>query len=222
MIEADTVEAHVGDTVRVPVRIRNNPGIAALSLNISYDTAKLKLLGAEDGGILGKSSFLAGNDLTAVPYTLNWDSLGTVNNTGNGIVAALEFEVLAEGSASVILELNQSSTFDMNFEEVGFVTVNGTVSAEAAVPPAAKPLKGDVNLDAEVSVEDAQLALKAYTERLAGKNTGLTDDQLRNGDVTGDGILSVEDAQYILIYYVKNVVSGTKITWDELIPAARN
>lgn len=78
-------------------------------------------------------------------------------------------------------------------------------------------LRGDVNIDNEVSVEDAQLALKSYTEKLAGNEIDLTADQLKASDVNADGELTVEDAQYILIYYTNRTVAGLDTTWEDLI-----
>lgn len=77
--------------------------------------------------------------------------------------------------------------------------------------------RGDINLDGEVSVEDAQDTLKAYTETVAGKADGLSDAQRRTADVNADSTVSVEDAQYILKYYVSNTVAGRKVTWDALL-----
>ncbi|MBR3448222.1 MAG: hypothetical protein IKH27_10495, partial [Oscillospiraceae bacterium] len=132
----DTVSANAGDTVSVPIRLKNNPGVAALSLSISYDTSKLKLLSVTDGKILGGSNFISGRDLTAVPYTMNWDDLADDNNTGNGIVATLEFEVLAKAYIPVSVAVNQRSTFNVDMEEVPFDTVDGAVDASKTVTTA--------------------------------------------------------------------------------------
>lgn len=69
----------------------------------------------------------------------------------------------------------------------------------------------------EVSVEDAQLALKSYTKRIAGVDMGLTEEQIKAADVNEDGELSVDDAQNILIYYVNNTVAGNVLTWEQLL-----
>lgn len=107
-ILADTVTASKGSSIVVPIRIQNNPGLAALSLNISYDNTMLKLLGAEDGKLLGTSTFLASESLTRIPYILNWDTDSVENNSENGIVANLEFEVLAEtGDAEITIAVNR-------------------------------------------------------------------------------------------------------------------
>jgi RelA/SpoT family (p)ppGpp synthetase len=84
-------------------------------------------------------------------------------------------------------------------------------------PPEPEPLKGDVDGNDEVSVEDAQLALKSYTKRIAGVDMGLTEEQIKAADVNEDGELSVDDAQNILIYYVNNTVAGNVLTWEQLL-----
>ena len=78
-------------------------------------------------------------------------------------------------------------------------------------------IKGDLNSDGAVSVEDAQLALIAYVQTMAGLESGLTEQQIKAADINEDNTVSVEDAQLILIYYVSNTISGQNVTWDELL-----
>ncbi|MBP0966295.1 MAG: hypothetical protein J5722_01560, partial [Oscillospiraceae bacterium] len=144
-----------------------------------------------------------------------WDDLSAENNTGNGAVAVLKFEVLAEGTLPVGITINQSSTYNVDLVDVPFAPGSGAVVAAPA--SGTKSLKGDVNLDGEVSVDDAQLALRAYANRIAGNPTGLDAQQTKNADVNEDGEISVDDAQNILIYYVNNTVAGKVLTWEELL-----
>ena len=75
-----------------------------------------------------------------------------------------------------------------------------------------------MNGDGLVSVEDAQLTLKAYTEvHVAGLESKLTAQQKKAADVNGDGDVTVEDAQLILKYYTANTVAGKDTTWEELL-----
>lgn len=76
---------------------------------------------------------------------------------------------------------------------------------------------GDLTGDGDISIDDAQTALKAYTEKLSGKDSGLTPGQLKAADINGDGQLSVEDVQYILIYYTENKVAGKHMTWEDVL-----
>ena len=78
-------------------------------------------------------------------------------------------------------------------------------------------LKGDVNGDNVVDVEDAQLTLNAYVKIMAKKDHGLTERRQKAADVNGDETISVDDAQYILNYYVKNRLAGSNVTWDQIL-----
>ena len=104
------------------------------------------------------------------------------------------------------------------FVDKEFPVYNATDYFRKTTPAAATELvNGDVNGDGTVSVEDAQLALKAYTNRIAGKGTGLTDEQIKAANVNGDEELSVDDAQNILKYYTQKYVAGRDITWEDIL-----
>ena len=76
---------------------------------------------------------------------------------------------------------------------------------------------GDLTGDGEVSIDDVQLSLKAYTEIVAHKNPDLTAGQLKAADINGDGELTIEDVQYVLIYYTENKVAGKHMTWKDVM-----
>lgn len=94
-------------------------------------------------------------------------------------------------------------------------TVTTVTTPAQTTEPA--PLTGDVDENGKVSLEDVQLALKAYTKQVSGKDTELTDRQYRAANVNGDAKLSVDDVQNILIYYVTNTVAGKHLTWEALL-----
>ncbi len=96
-------------------------------------------------------------------------------------------------------------------------TSETTVTTSETVPAEQTYLRGDVNNDGDVSVDDAQLTLNAYVKRMAGKATGLTEQQTAAADVNGDHAVTVEDAQTILLYYVKNTLSNTPTAWEKLL-----
>ena len=97
-------------------------------------------------------------------------------------------------------------------------------------------LRGDTDLNGEVSVEDAQFALDYYTKTQVSHNSAkkiLTNPDsvyLKNrGDLRenyfpyshyamdvndGNGIITVEDAQRILQYYTSNSVAHNAVDWD--------
>lgn len=127
VIEAPSIEVNAGDVFELPIELISNPGVAAMSLNLTYDTDKLELISVSDGQILGSSTFLSGKDMSAVPYTLNWDDLSDANNTGTGTLASLFFKAKdnAFGSTDVAVAVNQSSTFDIEFNDVVLKQLKG-------------------------------------------------------------------------------------------------
>ncbi len=95
-------------------------------------------------------------------------------------------------------------------------------------------LRGDGDLNGEVSVEDAQYCLNYYTDGLAQQGPAHT---IRNGyyltefveplaimpyshyamdAFDGDGVIAVEDAQKILQYYTDNTLAQKGKSWDEI------
>lgn len=90
-------------------------------------------------------------------------------------------------------------------------------AAEIRISDTPVILRGDVNGDGTVGVDDAQTVLKAYTERISGKPLPLNDAQAKAGDVDDSGVISIEDAQLILKYYTENTVAGKTVSWDDLM-----
>lgn len=79
------------------------------------------------------------------------------------------------------------------------------------------PVRGDVNGDKQVSIEDAQIALTDYTETVAGNKSTLSEQQIQAADINEDSKIDVVDAQLILTYYVQNTVVGQPVSWGELL-----
>lgn len=272
-IAAAEISAQPGEIVTVPLTVQHNPGIAALSISITYDADMLTLLDAQSKPNWDTAVFLAGGDKTQTPYLLNWDSEASTDYTADGILAELRFAVAegVTGDAVIEVAVNQESTFHADFTESKFETQNGMIhiaaettapvtttetttsttetttsttvtttsttetttsttvatttietTAETTVTTTAEPaqaafLRGDVDDNGTVDVTDAQLTLAAYARRIAGKPLGLTDSQFRAANVNLDEQLSVEDAQFILKYYARNTVAKNPTAWEELL-----
>ena len=79
------------------------------------------------------------------------------------------------------------------------------------------PVRGDTDLSGNVSVEDVQLALGAYTNQVSGKNNGLSVIRHSCADADRNGSLTIVDVQMILIYYTRNVVSRQNVPWEQIL-----
>ena len=82
-------------------------------------------------------------------------------------------------------------------------------------------VKGDVNGDGIVSVEDASyMLIKAVADTL-NDETKLSNDESNYADINGDGAITVKDAQYVLTYYAKKA-AGLNPSWEIVIDEVDN
>ncbi len=153
LIEVSSVRGIVGNQVKVAISLKNNPGIASMSLKLDYDANILKLVKVEDRGILGEQVH---NPSLGVPYYLSWvNDTATENFTENGNIVILTFEILEDAPLgktpiSVSYDYDDFDIYDVNGEKVAFATQNGTVDV-------ATVLLGDVNGDGIVNNYDRLL-----------------------------------------------------------------
>ena len=188
-----------GGTIQVAVSVQDNPGLAALMLRISYDRDVLTLASVSDGGLLGKGSFQAGNDLTAVPYTVLWaDSLASQNHTQDGDLLILTFRVAENaqnGETTVTVSYDADSTVNVDLEPVTFQTESGTIRVSGRIA-------GDVNGDGSVDLKDVTI-LRRY---LAGGWDVTIDEE--NADVNGSGTVTLVD----VILITRFLAGGWNVT----------
>ena len=79
------------------------------------------------------------------------------------------------------------------------------------------PLRGDVNLDGEVAIEDVQMAWDYIREHLANPCCAEFHDLVYAGDVDEDGVLSMKDVESIHIYYNCKINAAKPVEWSEVI-----
>ena len=87
------------------------------------------------------------------------------------------------------------------------------------IVPEGTYLRGDLNGDGQVSLEDAQSCLRAYCRALSKKPIGLEDAVFRAADIDKDGSITPEDATYILRYYTVSELSGNRTSWKQVLAA---
>ena len=113
---------------------------------------------------------------------------------------ALTLKVAADSAAE-----KHAQKFSVKYEIIDAMETGGLMT-------------GDLNGDCRVSVEDVQLALQAYTNVLAKKDSGLNALQYEAASSVClfGGSLTVEDVQFILRYYPENEVAKRTVSWDDL------
>lgn len=163
-IYSDTVYAMQGDTVTVPVKIKNNAGIMGFRLTFKYPdelNSPEVLRGALlNEGLLNDSITEATKD----SFDVVWSN--TQNVTGDGTVLLLNFKVSSDaqnGNYKIDVSYNEADTFNEAMQDVVFCcksveivigknTVE-TTSTEASPSVTQKPIKDVDNLFLKISFE---------------------------------------------------------------------
>ena len=163
--------ARPGTEVKISVELTENPGVAAMSLQLNYDTTKLKLTGYSDAGLTG---------WVINPETGGMVWADTQNTTITDTIVDLTFTVL-EGAEDGFAEVTITDRMIVNDNEevLEFAVISGGVNVANSIP-------GDVTGDGNVNIIDV-LRLQKY---LAGMDVEI--DPIA-ADVTGDGNVNVID-----------------------------
>ncbi|MBR2987107.1 MAG: hypothetical protein IKC63_03725 [Clostridia bacterium] len=129
---AKNVNVHLGETITIPIMVKNNTGFVSASLYIEYDSSVLTLIGIKDkeliDGAMHTTNFVS-------PYILSWENdTRTSNYTVNGTLVELSFSVstLADpGEYSVKISSPTHGVLNCNGDEVNCSFVNGIITAVA-------------------------------------------------------------------------------------------
>lgn len=186
-ITMPTICAKPGETVTIPVSIKNNMGINYLEIVLGYDTDSLTLESIENGDVFEDNGFSSDTrDDGSCKFI--WQSEG--DNFNDGTLMNLTFKVNDNAKESkYLLDLSVEYSGDENEEEWYFVTVPGAITDEEQIAG----LLGDVNSDNEVDFADAIQILKFDAGFIE-----FEDNQLAVGDVNGDEEVDFADAIQIL------------------------
>ena len=188
------ISAKPGDTVSVPITIKNNPGITGLSLVVGYDMNNLKLTDTENGDVFANKEFSKDiRDDGSCKFTWESDEV----NTKDGTIVTLTF-IAGENSGEYDISVTIDEAVAPDEEEQPFATVNGVLKNEEL-------LFGDVNGDGEVDFADGIRILKHDVGLI-----DLTGDALVTGDVNGDGEVDFADAILVLKFDVGLISSFKK------------
>ena len=190
VIEVGSCNAYPGDTITIPVSLKNNVGIASIKFTVSYDANCLEYQGASfTEALTGLSNTVAVNDETTGKVTMSWVKGASGEYTGSETIANLKFEVIAVSentSAQVSLTYDKENVFNESLKNQNFLVKNGTVQIGKYRP-------GDINGDGTVNVDDALLLLNYVCD--------LRKDEVKgNPDVNGDDAVNNKDVVILLRY----------------------
>lgn len=156
----------IGETVDVPIGIKNNQGVISLVTEISYDNTALKLLEVKKDADFWKSANMTpGGDLNAQPYRILWyDGLAKSNFTGNGTLAKLSFEILKEGSHEIDVTISKPDTFDSNFVAVPIEVKSGVIDVHSESVTATEATTTSTTAVTTTTSTTAEIAITTTTE----------------------------------------------------------
>lgn len=193
VIEVGSCNAYPGDTITIPVSLKNNDGIASIMFTVSYDANCLEYQGASfTEALTGLSNTVAVNDETTGKVTMSWVKGASGEYTGSETIANLKFEVIAVSentSAQVSLTYDKENVFNESLKNQNFLVKNGTVQIGKYRP-------GDINGDGTVDVNDALLLLNYVCDLRKDEVEG-------NPDVNGDSAVNNKDVVILLRYIAK-------------------
>lgn len=197
--------------------------------------------GCEFGGWqIGENVYEAGQEITvneSMTVTALWKAsrpaMTFEANGGSGDAAAIEeiaelFTNAEIGDTLVLPECTMAAPVEDKQRFAGWI-INGvyyqsgdefTLTEEATVAPAwiyiGALTEKTEGKEADITANDAQVALIASINDLAGKGTGLTTMQKIAGDIDGNGKFTAEDGQYILMYATQSMANMNP-TWEEIV-----
>ncbi len=126
-VYADNISTNAGESVRIPVLIKNNAGLAGAKLLFTYDADVLTPISVDAGDVFdsGLQDNIEG-DAVAGSFKVYWASSTGDNNTSNGILFYLNFDVSssAYGTSSIGISYDQADTFDEEFNDVALECEN--------------------------------------------------------------------------------------------------
>ncbi len=194
----DSTSALIGNTFKVSVNLKNNPGVWAVAFELPIDTNVFEFVSADTGNSIFKQFGTCGfDDSEGVnAYKFNGSNNSFLSNmTSDGTVVVLTLKVkdgVSEGEYKLALTLLKRSIIDCDGAKVSFASVDGTVDVREG-------LLGDVDGDGLITNADVLMIYKyIYNAKLYPLDEAA-------GDVDGDG--SVTNADVLMIYkYIYNPV----------------
>ena len=154
-----TAEAKAGETVKVPVTAKTNPGYGSGVINVNWDSDALTLTNVEFSAERAPDNGSA-EIVSDGSYCLSFgDDYATENFIGTGTFFTLTFEVAASaGAGDYMIFLDQADVIDKDIKRIDVTQTAGVVSLTGdAVNPAALTMEigsaeAALGKDTEVSV----------------------------------------------------------------------
>ncbi len=196
-------------------------GVVDAQWTLRYDTSKLRYT-RENNMANGKQTIMPNVD--KLVYNAkndyikgNFSEISSLYEFNGGTFVSVTFDIIGTGTADVYLDLecltlgyhkspkelvlgslvDRSQMFDIS-GQAGFE--NASVTSGTSITGSV--LKGDVDGDGEIDIQDATLVMKNVVEL-----ESFTSMQFLAADVDGDGVITIKDATCIQKYVAELITS---------------
>ena len=188
VITVGTETTMAGNEVVVDISLKNNPGILAMTLKLTYNEELATLVSIERGDCLSAQTFTPPKELKN-GINLPWDAeYIEEEDISDGVMLKLHFKVSDKATSKDTIELGVSydigAIIDNDFNTLKPEIVNGKIKIIDYIP-------GDLNRDGIVNTTDV-----AYLRRYIAGGYGVTILEAA-ADVNGDGLINTTDAVWI-------------------------
>ena len=185
--QAEIVRGNAGEIVDVKLNIQNNPGITALSIDVSYSSDDLELISVNNAALF-QDAISTGN-VSSDPLRISWYAADSENKVDNGTLAILRFRVRDNAICSRInISYNPENVFDNTLQNQPFEITNGWVLV-------GDKKIGDAYSDNQISVRDVTSIQRQIVEL-----EDLSAEELVLADTNGDGEINIADATHLQMY----------------------
>lgn len=173
--------AKSGASAETAVHIVKNPGVAAFTVEVSYDSSLLTPVSITAGECLAGGTLTSNLDTLSPGDTFHVTWYSAQDVSSNGLAFTIEWQTSGSGTVPISLVYDAGDICNSDQQEVRFSMQAGSVIVlDRAV--------GDIYYDNEVNMKDI-----VYFARWFNEQESLDDNQRLSADVFFDGELNVKD-----------------------------
>lgn len=210
----------VSDTKGVYAPISVSVVLTTEAMPAAFDAENKTLVAAKDTdatAFVNYLSKLSKATVNGTEYTLSGKGSTKIFDTKTG---AIDLSVEAKGAKV----FDKAGTYEIKLSATGY-TEDLTFTVELAasdIVPGLPTVKGDADLDGNITIDDAFLVLQYYSQHSAGNDSFRFNDNdvmeaqlLKLLDIDNNGEIGIQDAFLVLSYYSYQS-AGKNVTWEDL------
>ncbi len=126
-----SVTADADNTVMVAINVKNNPGILAMTLGLTYDDSALELISASNGAALSMLTMTPSKTLSS-GCKFAWDGVEIKEeDITDGEILVLTFAIFdsaASGVYDIVISYTEGDIYDNDINPLSFKIENGTIT----------------------------------------------------------------------------------------------